>query len=150
MHSFLSLTLLAVAPLPSPSVARDELALVASAAVQQKTICGVTRAGSKSDLVTLISSLPPDGVDQDNVAAWATFARTSDTIYGADTSAIQLFWSVLFSFQVPVPVLDSERGPLPSPRFQSPFLSYFLIPLGLIQCTYYVGILSVHYFQCIF
>jgi len=38
----------------------------------------------------MISSLPPDGVEEDNVAAWATFAQTSDTIYGVDTSKIQL------------------------------------------------------------
>jgi hypothetical protein len=62
------------------------------------------------------------------------------------------FWPELSSFRVPVPVLDSERGPLiPSPRAQSPFLSSFPVPLGLIQqCAYSVGTLSVHCFQCIF
>ena len=66
------------------------MALVVKAAVEQRTIAGLTRTGSKSDLATMVASLPPDGQDEDDVAMWASFAQTSDEIYGMDTSTIQL------------------------------------------------------------
>jgi hypothetical protein len=69
----------------SSSLYRDELALVVTAAVeQQRTIPGLTKSGDKTVLETMISSLPPDGIDEDDVTA--SFAQTSETIYGSEAT----------------------------------------------------------------
>jgi hypothetical protein len=74
----------------SLSLYREELALAVTAAVEQRTISGLRKIGDNTVLETMILLLPPDGVDEDDVTAWASFAQTSDTIYESDTSSIQL------------------------------------------------------------
>jgi hypothetical protein len=74
----------------SLSLYRDKLTLVVTAAVKQRTISDLTKTGDKTVFETMISSLLPDGVNEDDVTAWASFAQTSDTIYGSDTSSIEL------------------------------------------------------------
>jgi hypothetical protein len=65
------------------------MALVVKATIKQKLITGVSGTGTKTILETTISSLPPKGVNEDDVAAWAAFAQTSTTLYGPDTASIQ-------------------------------------------------------------
>jgi hypothetical protein len=65
------------------------MALVVKAMVEQKLITGVSGTGTKTILETMISSMPPEGVNEDDVVAWAAFAQTSTTLYGPDTASIQ-------------------------------------------------------------
>jgi hypothetical protein len=67
------------------------MALVVKASIEQKTIAGLTRTWSKLDISTMVASrLPPDSVDEEDVAMWASFTQTSDATHGEDTLSIQI------------------------------------------------------------